>query len=238
MAALLAVGSTNALAAEGTCPAFLEGARSLVVVTARSMNATSARLRLFQRNGPSNAWRPIGASESAVLGATGLAWGHPFRGMARAGEPVKAEGDRRTPIGIYRFGRSFGFHASGLSGQLVLRPGESICVDDPASTAYNTIVLPRSGTRPRGEDMGAQPLYRRGLVIDYPSDAGRRAGSCIFLHVWRGPGRGTAGCVALPETRVAALQAIAGRGETAIAILPEGALDRFSGCLPGVGAGR
>jgi L,D-peptidoglycan transpeptidase YkuD (ErfK/YbiS/YcfS/YnhG family) len=24
-------------------------------------------------------------------------------------------------------------------------------------------------------------------------------GSCIFLHIWRGPGQGTAGCTAMPE---------------------------------------
>ena len=63
-----------------------------------------------------------------------------------------------------------------------------------------------------GEDMRKIDLYRRGLVVDYPTDRAARAGSCIFIHVWRGEGRGTAGCVALPEARVAALQEFAADG--------------------------
>ncbi|GEP11864.1 hypothetical protein MGN01_37090 [Methylobacterium gnaphalii] len=213
------------------CPAFLASARSLVLVTADTMETARARIRLFERSGPSVAWQPIGRAEPAVVGENGLAWGDTFRGMAKAGEAVKTEGDRRTPAGIYRIGRSFGAAPSARPGHLVLRPGRSICVDDPASPAYNTILSPAPGATLRGEDMGAERLYRRGLVIDYPSDAGRRAGSCIFLHVWRGPANGTAGCVALPEPRVAALQELSGRGAV-IAILPKRALDRFEGCLP------
>jgi L,D-peptidoglycan transpeptidase YkuD (ErfK/YbiS/YcfS/YnhG family) len=224
--------SAEARGADAACPAFLAQARSLVVVTAGTMDTTRARLRRFERIGPSDAWQPVGKAEPAVVGTNGLAWGDPFRAMAQSGEQVKAEGDHRTPAGIYRIGPSFGATPSARPGHLVLRPGQSICVDDPTSPANNKIVSPTPGATPRGEDMGAEPLYRRGLVIDYPTDAGRRAGSCIFLHVWRGPASGTAGCVALPEPRVAALQELSGRGNAAIAILPDHALGRFEGCVP------
>lgn len=230
--------AASASAQTPVCPAPLAAARTLVVVTTQGMNASPARLRLFARDESGRTWRPLGPPESAVVGRRGLAWGNPFRRLARPGEPVKAEGDRRTPAGIYRIGRSFGFAPHTRPDHLVLRPGETICVDGPASPAYNTIVSRKViGGDVRGEDMGAEPLYRRGLVIDYPSAAGRKAGSCIFLHVWRGPASGTAGCVALPEARVAALQDFA-QGTSAIAILPEGALGRFAGCLPGIGAER
>jgi D-alanyl-D-alanine dipeptidase len=49
-------------------------------------------------------------------------------------------------------------------------------------------------------------LYRLGVVVDYnvrPAAAGR--GSCVFLHVWRGPGSSTAGCTAMPEPALAEL---------------------------------
>ncbi len=40
------------------------------------------------------------------------------------------------------------------------------------------------------------------LLVDYPTDAAGRAGSCIFIHV-RNPGAtGTSGCVAVPEPDV------------------------------------
>jgi L,D-peptidoglycan transpeptidase YkuD (ErfK/YbiS/YcfS/YnhG family) len=45
--------------------------------------------------------------------------------------------------------------------------------------------------------------YRFGVVIEYnmnPVISGR--GSAIFLHVWRGPDKPTAGCVALSEPDV------------------------------------
>jgi L,D-peptidoglycan transpeptidase YkuD (ErfK/YbiS/YcfS/YnhG family) len=75
------------------------------------------------------------------------------------------------------------------------------------------------------------PMYRRGLLVDYPTDARRKAGSCIFIHVWRSPTTGTAGCVAVPEPRVEALQAFS-RGGAVLAILPREALGRLKGCLP------
>jgi hypothetical protein len=50
------------------------------------------------------------------------------------------------------------------------------------------------------------PMYRRGLLVDYPTNIAARAGSCIFIHVWRAPDRGTGGCVSMPEARLEALQ--------------------------------
>jgi len=43
-------------------------------------------------------------------------------------------------------------------------------------------------------------LYQLGVVVGYNTDpvvAGR--GSAVFLHVWRGPGTSTAGCVAMNQ---------------------------------------
>lgn len=108
-----------------------------------------------------------------------------------------------------------------------------ICVDDPGSPHYSQIVTrEEAGPEVSGEDMPAIPLYRRGLVVDYPTSGAEPAGSCIFIHIWRGKGMGTAGCVAGPEAMVASLQEWAGAGNAAIAILPQAALDRFGACLP------
>ena len=67
-----------------------------------------------------------------------MAWGHLFPGLGRNGEPVKVEGDRRAPAGVYRIGRSFGFTVSRRRGHLRLTP-QSVCVDDvrclPAAVA-------------------------------------------------------------------------------------------------------
>jgi L,D-peptidoglycan transpeptidase YkuD (ErfK/YbiS/YcfS/YnhG family) len=42
-------------------------------------------------------------------------------------------------------------------------------------------------------------VYRLMAVVDYNDRKVSGAGSCIFLHIWSGPGKGTAGCTAMDE---------------------------------------
>jgi D-alanyl-D-alanine dipeptidase len=232
LAAALSVALPAPPAAAQACPAPLSEARRLVLVTAAGMNETAARLRLFERASPGAPWRAVGAPEAALIGRAGMAWSKFFRGLARGREPIKVEGDKRAPAGLYTIGRSFGTVASSRPDHVQVA-ADTVCVDDPSSPAYNTITSrARIGPSIHAENMGrALPMYRRGLLVDYPTDARRRAGSCIFIHVWRSPTTGTAGCVALPEPRVEALQEFA-RGGAVLAILPGPALGRLPGCLP------
>ncbi len=173
-----------------------------------------------------------------MIGKSGLAWGYPFLRFKRNGELEKIEGDKRTPAGFFRIGSSFGFSNSDLPGYVQVKPAETVCVEDPASPYYNSI-RKRSeiGEAVKADDMRRTPLYRSGLFVDYPSDRTTRRGSCIFIHIWQSPDKGTAGCVALPEARVRALQEFSQSGAV-LAVLPESALERFSGCLPGRSANR
>ena len=43
-----------------------------------------------------------------MIGRGGMGWSPFFVQLARRGEPIKVEGDKRAPAGIYRIGRSFG----------------------------------------------------------------------------------------------------------------------------------
>ncbi len=235
-AALLAPGlilAQAAVAVAQSCPEPLAGATRLAMVTAAGMNATSATLQQFERAAPSEPWRAVSQPEPAVVGRAGMAWAQSYRRLARPGEPLKVEGDKRAPAGVYALGRPFGTLPSGRSDYLRVTP-DTVCVDDAAHPAYNRITSRRSvGPKVSVENMSrALPMYRRGIVVDYPTDARARAGSCIFVHVWKSPGTGTAGCVALPEPRVEALIDFASPG-AAIAILPRPALRRLRGCLPG-----
>jgi L,D-peptidoglycan transpeptidase YkuD (ErfK/YbiS/YcfS/YnhG family) len=237
----IAVAAAMALAAQAhsvspavaqACPAPLADARRLVLVTARTMNDTAATMRLYERATAKDPWRAAGEAEPATIGRAGMGWSQFFTRLARRGEPIKVEGDKRAPAGIYSIGRSFGVLASSRPGHLHVTP-DTICVHDLSSPAYNTIASrARLGPKVSAENMSrVLPMYRRGLLVDYPTDASKRAGSCIFIHVWRSPGTGTAGCVALPEPRVEALQDFAAGGAV-LAILPRGALGRLPGCLP------
>jgi L,D-peptidoglycan transpeptidase YkuD (ErfK/YbiS/YcfS/YnhG family) len=214
-----------------SCPAPLTVAKRLVLVVAPTMSSSTASLQRFERAAPDAPWHPVGGPASALIGHKGVAWAHAFRGFARGGEPVKVDGDKRAPAGFFTIGRSFGFAASRQPGYLRINTG-MVCVDDPASPAYNTITArAKIGWKVHGENMWRVPEYRRGLLVDYPTDRRDRAGSCIFIHL-RLPGKtGTAGCVALPEPQLRTLQNFA-QGGAVLAVLPKQALPRFKGCLP------
>ena len=218
-----------------TCPEPLAAAHRLVLVTFPTMASPSATMRLFERAPGEASWRLVHPAEPVMLGARGAAWGFRFRHLARDGDPVKVEGDRRTPAGFYGLGPSFGFASSPLPGYRQL-DADTVCVDDPASPAYNTITSRTAvGRAVRAENMHSSPLYRRGIVVQYPTDPAARAGSCIFIHLWKSLTSGTAGCVALPEARVAALQEFATR-PAVLVVLPEATVERFAGCLPAIDA--
>jgi hypothetical protein len=208
-----------------------------MLVTGKSMAATTGTAQLFERASPTEAWRSVTPAEPVVLGRTGMAWGLGFHHLASAGEPRKVEGDGRTPAGVYRIGPSFGFASSPRPGYLRLAE-DTVCVDDPASPAYNTITSRQIvGRKVHGEDMRTVQRYRRGLAVDYPTDGKARAGSCIFIHIQRSATSPTAGCVALPEARVAALQDFAEPGAV-LAVLPQAGLQALRDCLPQVADGK
>jgi len=214
-----------------TCPEPLASARRLVLVTADKLTSTTASIQQFERASANAPWQEVRGAATALIGRNGVGWSHAFRRFARKGEPVKVEGDKRAPAGFYKIGSSFGFAASQRYGYLRIVEGMT-CVDDLASPAYNTITSRVIvGPKVHGENMWLVPEYRRGLLVEFPSNRKARAGSCIFIHLQM-PGRtGTSGCVALPEPQLEALQDFSTDGAV-MAILPRQALDRFKGCLP------
>lgn len=224
---LIAPGVTAAQ----TCPAPLADARKLVLVTADTMNSTSASVQHFTRVSPSAPWTSDSAPVSALIGRNGVGWSHAFRSFAKPGEPIKVDGDKKVPAGFYKLGQPFGFGPSQRPGYMRINDGMT-CVDDVRSPAYNTITSrAQVGWQVSGENMWRVPEYRRGLLVEYPTNRAARAGSCIFIHVRRIDAKGTAGCVALPEPQVEALQDFAQSGAV-LAVLPRQALERFKGCLP------
>ena len=78
---------------------------------------------------------------------------------------------------------------------------EDAWIDESSSPRYNQwvrgIPAKESHEKMRRDDH----LYRLGVVVGYNTDpvvAG--LGSAIFLHIWKGPGQPTAGCVAMAES--------------------------------------
>src|SRR5258708_24346020 len=195
------------------------------------MDTALATLQRFTRRSADLPWKRVGAGGPAVVGKAGLGWGFPFLDVEDGEETEKVEGEDRTTAGFLRIGSSLGFAPSRRPGYIELKAGETVCVEDPSSPLYNTITKRSDIGSVEADDMRSSPFYRSGLFVDYPSDRATRRGSCILIHIWSAPDRGTAGCVGLPEARVEALQDFS-RAGAVIAILPATAFDRFPGCLP------
>lgn len=184
-------------------PPLLASARQLILVVTPGWDSVQGELRRFERARPGEAWRPVGVPGTIVVGKNGTAW-DPLQVPVVAG-PTKAEGDGRSPAGVFSLGQAFGYAPPAEASWLklpYLPVVEGIeCVDDPTSRVYNQVVDRRTIQTPdwnsseRMREVGE--AYRWGVVVNYNTPAVARRGSCIFLHIGGEGGRGTAGCTAM-----------------------------------------
>jgi D-alanyl-D-alanine dipeptidase len=182
------------------------------VVTTDGWTGTTGWLHRYERVPDHPDWRRVGDSVAVVVGRAGLAWGRGIRSDPRPGDPIKREGDGKSPAGEFQLSHAFGY-APPDSARWLLLPYVSAgpflqCVDDPDSPRYNELVdRPAEGPTSwrSAENMRRDDdAYRWGIVIEHNSGWARErgAGSCIFLHVWQGPSSPTVGCTALDLDRL------------------------------------
>jgi L,D-peptidoglycan transpeptidase YkuD (ErfK/YbiS/YcfS/YnhG family) len=183
--------------------------RQLILVRSESWTAVTGSLQRYERAGDS-AWRPVGAIITVNLGRRGMAWG---RGLQKGDEPgpVKKEGDQKSPAGAFELGPAFGYREALPDGAkqypyVHVRRGIS-CIEDMKSKYYNQVIDPSSVTHAdwsvKDEMLRPDGLFRWGVIIEHNAkDTVRGAGSCVFLHIWRGLGKGTAGCTAMPGDNI------------------------------------
>lgn len=211
--------------------------RQLVVVVSPAWGDDLARLARYERASETAPWKPVGQPGVAVIGDEGLGWGIGLHGAgAPAADtgppgPLKAEGDRRSPAGVFALGEVIGYDVKAPEGARTLyrqATPELRCVDDPASTRYNRIV-PENDTRDwsSAEKMKRDDdLYKLVVTIAHNAQEPPRkgGGSCIFLHVWGGVKAKTVGCTALPYERLAEIvKWLDPQAEPVVVQLPESA---------------
>ncbi len=184
----------------------LRWARQLIVVTSDNWNAVGARLQRFERNEGAGGWRAVGPAVDVVVGRGGMGWGIGLHGTHSANEPVKHEGDGRAPAGVFFLNTIFGY-AQPAAARIAAFPYRELtastrAVEDEQSKYYNRLVdTAQIGDKDwRGSELMLRPdhIYQWGVVVEHNWRAWPGAGSCIFLHIWRGPEQGTAGCTAMP----------------------------------------
>ncbi len=181
----------------------LGAARQLIVVKTGDWPAVPATLELFDRTG-SGSWKSRAGPFPAATGRNGLRWGLGLHGRAPAGAAGKREGDGCAPAGVFELDQVFGFAPEKavrfLKMPYVMATPDLEGVDDPASRSYNRLVhrgkVPKPDWGSSEKIRGTGEPYRWGVVVRHNWRQHPGYGSCIFLHHWRGPGSGTAGCTA------------------------------------------
>jgi hypothetical protein len=222
-----------------TSPAFLDASRQLLTAIPADWDATTAELRRWRRDA-GGAWQPDGAPWPVVLGRRGTAWGRGLHGDGAPdgqGGPLKVEGDGKSPAGVFALRPGYyGYAAAPLGGVRLTYTAVDAswqCVDDAASSRYDTIVDRRtvaidwaSAEQLRRDDA----LYTWIVDVDHNPRHTPGAGSCIFLHVWSGPGSVTAGCTAMDQGALEALlRALDPAAAPAYVLLPRAEYDALAG---------
>ena len=150
---------------------------------------TKTTLYTMEKHG--DKWQAAFEPFDAVIGRNGF---------APSGE--KKEGDGRTPSGIYPLKMTFGYNPI-IETKMPYRQAlaDDIWVDDQNAEDYNLWVKKAATHATSYETMKRDDhLYKYGIVIEYNTDPViKGSGSAIFLHIWKGKGIPTAGCVAVSE---------------------------------------
>jgi L,D-peptidoglycan transpeptidase YkuD (ErfK/YbiS/YcfS/YnhG family) len=190
---------------------FLVQPRQMLVVVSKDWQAVDGRLQRFESN--DRVWQAVGPPIRVVVGRNGMAWGSGMHPMPQPG-PKKKEGDGKSPAGVFGLSYAFGSEppgkVPGIKMPYLQCTGSLECVDDPKSSHYNQIIERSSVAKPDWNSSEKMLMtngqYRLGIVIEHntlPPKPGD--GSCVFLHIWLGPGIGTSGCTAMSDGGIEAL---------------------------------
>lgn len=154
-----------------------------------------------------NKWIQVGSIYKAKLGRKGLATGLGLTADTIFNQPIsKAEGDGKTPTGIFSIGQVYGkASAQEFKGTLPYTQAtkDYIGIDDPKSKYYNQIIR-KSQTSlvdwDSNEEIYHPPTYNWLLEVDHNPQNLSAKGSLIFFHATRPLlflFYKTAGCVAI-----------------------------------------
>jgi L,D-peptidoglycan transpeptidase YkuD (ErfK/YbiS/YcfS/YnhG family) len=199
-------GPTTGPDGVGVVPA---GCKQVIVVRKSADNPNGPiMLTAYESSG---GWKAVQGPISCTIGRDGF-----------AAADQKKEGDGKTPTGVYRIGMAFGAPKQVDTKLDYKNPGpDDFWCDDPNSQQYNRMTKGMPSDAKSFEKL-TQDAYKYAAVIEYNTDTVvPGAGSAIFLHVWGGPDKPTAGCVAVAEPEMVKLLAWLDKSKKpAIAINP------------------
>lgn len=207
--AAYAAAATRAVVATSTAPVrgialplkYRTGnATRVITVTAVSRSRTTAHLQAWHK-APGGGWLKSGRAMTAHIGS---------QGMTR----TPSESASATPMGSFTLTQAFGRYADPGTSLPYLHTLPSDWWISQPGALYNThqrcaAHCKFTRSMPPNEHLYYEtPFYNYAVVIDYntrnaPGGVRQGAGSAFFLHVT--DGNSTAGCVAVPQSRLITL---------------------------------
>ena len=190
-------------------PSILKQSKQLILVTTNNWRAKHGTLQYFSRTKINQKWQAATKPFAIFVGQTGMAWNAAYRKFHLLG-PYKAEGDFKSPAGVFALKYAFGFSQTKnkkIKLKYIPLKDSTVCVADPNSIYYNQVIdrkkITRSDWRYQ-EIMRSTNQYQYGIIVDYNRpNAKPYNGSCIFIHIWDQPySAGTAGCTSMSENNL------------------------------------
>ena len=112
-----------------------------------------------------------------------------------------------------------------------MRGAPARAIHDYESSYYNQVIdrgTVEADWNSHEEMRREDELYRVGLVVAHNQAAVPRDGSCIFLHIWRGPHSTTVGCTVMPAEAVEEIAEWTDAAERPVFVqLPQGEYERL-----------
>lgn len=184
-----------------------EATRQVVFVSSNDWQDHIGTLELYEKK--AGHWQAVDEQWPVDLGRNGMAWGKGLISNRGDEQSDKREGDGKAPAGLFNISSSFGYESAPPRGSLMpywQATKQDFFVDDTTSPDYNHHVRLADNDNPGSHWHSFEKMkrdderYELGLVVDHntaPTITGR--GSAIFMHVWKDPGAGTAGCTSMSE---------------------------------------
>jgi len=175
-------------------PILLFSAQQIILVVADDFNTSKASLEFFEDTN-------ILFKTDVNIGKNGIGWGiGEYKFLHKKGEPLKYEGDKKAPAGIFKLTNIFGYSSTSNYKLPYLYTSEKlICVDDSNSPFYNQIIE-ATGHELSFEHMKRQDnQYKYGIMVEHNKNAIAKRGSCIFIHIQKKAFAPTVGCTSMQE---------------------------------------
>lgn len=172
----------------------LNGSQILLVVS-DNFDIPKAKLSAFED------FKPVFTNIDVNLGKNGLGWGLGFVKIPHSkSDPIKKEGDKKAPAGIFKLGLAFGYEKNiNLDLPYLYADDSLLCVDDVDSPLYNRFTDSSEGLSSFERMKRDDEQYKYGLVVLHNEEQKKGMGSCIFLHIEKSKDHPTVGCTSMKE---------------------------------------